>query len=289
MVIFIPKSGKNNYESVSSFRPISLLSTLGKILEKIIHRRLLHHSGANNWFNSRQHGFRNNRSTISALHELVSKIEYGFSQRANIGCLLLDIKGAFDNVTHEGILRCLKKKDCPKYLFNLVSGFLSKRTGTLQIHDIVKICGIHKGCPQGSPLSPFLWNIVCDEILSKNFPPGVYIQGFADDISLVKTGVTSESIQCPLQVAADIVIEWAMSHKMEISADKTELIVFSRRQHGDTGFNIKINSTLIKPSSQVKHLGLVLDKRLSWHAHITTKCSNAKQTIFNLRRLSKLT
>jgi ribonuclease HI len=288
-VIIIPKSGKSDYESVSSFRPISLLSTFGKILEKIIHRRLLHYSEVKNWFNCFQHGFRSNRSTISALHELVSKIEYGFSQKANTGCLLLDIKGAFDNVTHQGILRCLKKKDCPEYLFNLIAGFLSERTATLQLNDKVKICKVQKGCPQGSPLSPFLWNVVCDEVLSKKFPPGVYIQGFADDISLTKTGVTAESIQFPLQVAADIVLQWSLSHKMEISANKTELIVFSRRQRNNCDINVTINGTIIQPSLQVKHLGLVLDQRLSWHAHILAKCIKTKQTIFHLRRLSKLT
>ena len=66
---------------------------------------------------------------------------------------------------------------------------------------------MQKGCPQDSPLAPFLWNVVCDEVLFKNFTPGVYIQGFADDIALVKTGVASESIQFSLQVAADILIE----------------------------------------------------------------------------------
>ena len=282
MVIIIPKSGKSDYESVSSFRPISLLSTFGKILEKIIHRRLLHYSEVKNWVNCFQHGFRSNRSTISALHELVSKIEYGFSQKANTGCLLLDIKGAFDNVTHQGILRCLKKKDCPEYLFNLIAGFLSERTATLQLNDKVKICKVQKGCPQGSPLSPFLWNVVCDEVLSKKFPPGVYIQGFADDISLTKTGVTVESIQFPWQVAADIVLQWSLSHKMEISANKTELIVFSRRQRKNCNIKVTIKSTIIQPSLQVKHLGLVLDQRLSCHAHILAKCTKTKQNHFQL-------
>ena len=227
--------------------------------------------------------------TISALHEVVSKIEYGFSQKAHTGSLFLDIKGAFDNVTHAEISDCLKRKECPIYLLNLIQGFLSERTATLQLNDKIEICEVHKGCPQGSPLSPFLWNVVCDELLSKKLPPGVHIQGFADDISLMKTGVAVESIQIPLQQAADIVIEWANSHQLEISADKTELIVFSRRRRLVVDVVININGTLIREVTQVNHLGLTLDQTLSWHAHIVAKCSKAKQSIFNLRRLSKLT
>jgi hypothetical protein len=167
IVIIIPKIGKSDYESVSSFRPISLLSTFGKILEKIIHRRLLHFSHTHNWFSSQQHGFRSNHSTITALHDVVSKIECGFSQKASTACLLLDIKGAFDNVTHQGIISSLQNKKCPGYLLSLIASFLSERTATLQLNDKVRICAVHKGCPQGSPLSPFLWNVVCDEVLSK--------------------------------------------------------------------------------------------------------------------------
>ena len=289
LVIIIPKSGKSDYESVSSFRPISLLSTFGKVFEKILLRRLQYFSNQHDWFNCRQHGFRSNCLTISALHEVVSKIEYGFSQKAHTGSLFLDIKGAFDNVTHAGISDCLKRKECPIYLLNLIQGFLSERTATLQLNDKIEICEVHKSCPQGSPLSPFLWNVACDELLSKKLPRGVHIQGFADDISLMKTGVAVESIQIPLQQAADIVIEWANSHQLEISADKTELIVFSRRRRLVVDVVININGTLIREVTQVNHLGLILDQTLSWHAHIVAKCSKAKQSIFNLRRLSKLT
>ena len=98
-----------------------------------------------------------------------------------------------------------------------------------------------------------------------------------------------ESIQFPLQMAADIVVNWASTHQMEISADKTELIFFCRRQRRDVELNITINGTRIHPSPQVRHLGVILDHRLSWRAHIAAKCSKAKQNIFNLRRLSKLT
>ena len=198
LVAVIPKVGRSDYKLPSSFRPISLLSTLGKVLEKIIQRRLVFLSDSHKWLSDRQHGFRHGHSTITALHEVVSRIEEGFSHGAYTSCLLLDIKGAFDNITHQGIIDCLVKKGCTSYLVNILKGFLFNRTALLQLNDNSLLCHLHKGCPQGSSLSPFLWNVVCDDILASVLPKGVHIQGFADDISLIKTGITMESMQYPL-------------------------------------------------------------------------------------------
>ena len=76
----------------------------------------------------------------------------------------------------------------------------------------------------------FLWNVVCDDILASVLPKDVHIQVFADDISLVKTGIRMEWMQAPLQKASDIVLEWAFKHFLEISAEKTKLIVFGSQR-----------------------------------------------------------
>ena len=134
------------------------------------------------WFNPNQHGFIKGKSTISAVEELTQDIEKGFKQKVFTACLFLDIKGAFDNVQHASIIDTLKKKKCPKYLTGLISSFLSDRSVILKLGTHNLEVKTTKGCPQGSLLSAFLWNIIADSTFSLPFNAGVKLRGYADDL-----------------------------------------------------------------------------------------------------------
>ena len=109
-VLIIPKPHKEDYTDPSAYRPISLLSVLGKCLEKIILRRLNYLANEQGWLSNNQHGFRNGFSTISAIDSLTRQIHHGFNCKTYSACVLLDIKGAFDNVWHVAIIKSLIKK-----------------------------------------------------------------------------------------------------------------------------------------------------------------------------------
>ena len=159
-VIILPKQGKNDYSDPSVFRPICLLPALGKMLEGVILNRILKLSDLSNWISSSQHGFRKGKSTITALEDLTKQINIGFQKKRYTSCVLLDIKGAFDNAWHPSIITNLKKKNCPDYLIKWIFNFLNQRTATLRLFDQKLETCIKIGCPQGSPLSPFLWNLL---------------------------------------------------------------------------------------------------------------------------------
>ena len=168
-VAIIGKVNKQSYDSLQSFRPISLGSNLSKLLEKIILGRLSWFSSTHSWLSSNQHGFREGKSTESAAHSLVSPIETGFAARQNSACAFLDIKSAFDSVWHTAIIAALVKRSCPLYLLKIVGNFLADRTALLSHRGVNFRKSLSLGCPQGGVMSPFLWIILIDDVLRQQF------------------------------------------------------------------------------------------------------------------------
>ena len=288
-VLTIPKPGKPDYSDPKAYRPISLLPVLGKVLEKVILARLQYHDSVTNWFSENQHGFRSGKSTVTALQALIKQASHGFNMKAFTACALLDIQGAFDNTWHDSIIANLEKNNCPRYLNKMIQSFLSERTAVMQLHETEITVDIERGCPQGSTLSPMLWNIVIDDALRLNLPPGVKIQAFADDLIITKTGCAQLPLQQAIQRATDQLINWGKGMKLEFSGPKTELIIFTRKQKTFDDFHITVNGIKIDASPTVKYLGVTLDSKMTWKDHIELKCIKTKQTIMNLRRYSKLT
>ena len=288
-ILTIPKPGKPDYSDPKAYRPISLLPVLGKVLEKVILARLQYLETAANWLSENQHGFRSGKSTVTAIEALIKQANHGFSMKAYTACALLDIQGAFDNTWHDSIITNLEENKCPKYLNKIIYSFLSERTAVMQLHETETLIQIEKGCPQGSTLSPMLWNIVINDALKLNLPPGVKIQAFADDLIITKTGCAKSSLQEALQKAVDQLTQWGKRIKLEFSGPKTELIIFTRKRKTFDDFYITVNGIRINTSPTAKYLGVTLDSKMTWKDHIDLKCIKTKQAIMNLRRYSKLT
>ncbi|GBN17040.1 hypothetical protein AVEN_168574-1 [Araneus ventricosus] len=111
------KGGKDQ-RLASSYRPISLLPTIGKVLEKLMTHRLTYHLESTNSLNERQHGFREGKSVDTAIIELLSKIQTTRRDDKHVLVLSIDIKGAFDNLQHRAILKSL---DASTYPINIDS------------------------------------------------------------------------------------------------------------------------------------------------------------------------
>ena len=288
-VVIIPKPGKDNYEKVGSYRPICLLPALGKILEKIILTRLDHFATTESWFNPSQHGFIKGKSTITAVGELTQDIEKGFSQKVFTACLFLDIKGAFDNVCHASIIDTLIRKKCPRYLTELIFSFLSNRSVILTLGTHSLEVQVSKGCPQGSLLSPFLWNLIADTAFSLPFYAGVKLRGYADDLWMYKSSGSLSSLKFSLEEGYKTFIDWATRHKLEIAKDKLSVMLFNRRRSSTNGFQVTLDDRIIYPSNLIQHLGFTINPTLNWKLHIEEKCLKAKKSIFFLKRISNLT
>ena len=184
-ITVLKKPNKETYKTPKSFRAISVLDTLGKILEKILYERLNWLSKENSWFKGNQHGFREGKGTESAMHSLSQVIENNFSKKEYTTVLFLDISGAFDCAWPSAILAALAKRKCPTYLLRFIKSLFENRTARLSHGQYTFLYHVLIECPQGGILSPFLWTILAEEIIKSYFNFSFKIISYADDIALV--------------------------------------------------------------------------------------------------------
>ncbi|GBN28752.1 Putative protein in type-1 retrotransposable element R1DM [Araneus ventricosus] len=163
-IILFHKHGKSKTEA-SSYRPISLLPTICKVLEKLLTQRLNFHLEKNNRLSNLQYGFREGKSTEMAITKLLDTIHKGKSRGDHVLVLSIDIKGAFDNIQHNAIVSYLDNSKCPENIVNIFKNLLQNRKVILNTSEEPAIRDQKQGCTQGSCSEPALWNLVANEIL----------------------------------------------------------------------------------------------------------------------------
>nr|CAH0109609.1 unnamed protein product [Daphnia galeata] len=209
---------------------------------------------------SSQHGFRKNRSTGTAAHQLVSFIESAFSEKKVCATAFLDIKSAFDSAWHPAILTALAGRGCPTYLLKMVNSFLSKR----QAYDLFRT----------------------------SFPFPVKMFGYAHAIGLLVVATTHKDPVIAtqyLQLACNSVGNWFSMRKLFLSAIKTVFVLFSRKAVPLNNFSVDINSVKIYPSLTATFLGLIFDANLKWANNVQSKFASAKRTMMAVREPTRRT
>ena len=144
---------------------------------------------------------------------------------------MLDIKGAFDHAHHPTLIIALYNKGCPIILIKLIFNFLTNRKACFYLNGSTLSTPVTKGCPQGSILSPLLWNVYVDEIFRLPLPSGMRIFGFADHIAIWKTEANVVNLQQNLQKAIDSILQWGKKQRLTFSENKTEMIIFTRKRN----------------------------------------------------------
>ena len=189
LVIPILKNGKPASEP-NSYRPVSLISCVSKLMEKMVAGRLYWQLEKQNKLKNLQSGFRKGRST----EDLILKIEHTVratlvNQKVNMS-VFFDLKQAFDNVNHNLLLYKAAKAGINGRMLCWLEKFLDNRTFQYIIDNSKsQIKSIKRGLPQGSALSPLLFNIM---MIDLPFIENVEVMDFADDIAITATAKTVE-------------------------------------------------------------------------------------------------
>lgn len=292
--IALKKPGKNkaDYTKPGAYRPISLLNTMGKILETVMAKRLSFLAESFRLLPDCQFGARTRRSTETALEFLTEQIHTVWNQgRDKVASLLsLDVASAFPTVSHKRLIHDLRMKGIPLWITNWVNSFLVDRTTTLAINGRrSEAFAMETGVPQGSPLSPILYLFYNADLLTVCNITGkrTSTMGFADDINILAYGISTEANCRALLKTHDVCEKWARTHGAKFNPDKYDLLHLTR---SPKKFNIKktitIQGNVIKPKEEIRILGLQFDSKLNWKAHL--KKIQRKMTTQKLA-LSRLT
>jgi hypothetical protein len=283
---------KKDKQHPSSYRPISLLSCLGKLLEKIIKQRLMLEIERRNILPKHQAGFRSGKSTIYNIVRL-ERFAQGQLRRArrrrHSAVILFDIKAAFDSVWHDGLIYKLNDLRLPQYIINYLISFLQNRSAAIEIENILsRPFNLMSGTPQGSPLSPLLYIIYTADSMN-GLPTHTEHGLFADDTALWTSANTMTSLSSRLQQSIDAFESWCRSWKLKLQPTKTELIHFSihPRKKYKHPVEVKVENTIIKPLDYTRYLGVIIDKKLNWRKHLDHIETRIALRISLLRYLSR--
>ena len=272
-----------------SWRPISILPTLSKICESIVHHRLLAHLIDNNIITERQAAYLPKDSTTNQLLYMVHQIKLSWSRKQISHACFLDISSAFDAVWHSALLEKLAQINVTNSPFRLLKSYLSGRSACTVVDGKVSDClPVEAGVPQGSRLGPLLFIIFINDIISnlESTP-----QIFADDTTLLTSGdETHETTSLLNRDLAKIAI-WGKKWKVKFNSDKTKDMIFSKKIINNS-LPLIFDGDIADRCGKHKHLGITLTPDLSWDVHINNiiKQVNLKLSmIYSVRQLSRQT
>ncbi|GFV52205.1 RNA-directed DNA polymerase from mobile element jockey [Trichonephila clavipes] len=226
-IIFpILKPGKNK-NIPSSYRPISLLSTLSKIAESIILTRLKDFLYTNNIINPNQCGFTNKLSTLHPLLNLTEAISEGFQSKKSTGAVFLDIQKAFDRVWLTELTYKLINYNIPPPLVFLLHSYNSNRSYQVRVKDTLSTTKfINCGVAQGSLLGPLLFNLFINDIPEYTLTK---LNMYADDTAVHTTFKRISSVTFALNKHLKLLEKYYDRWKISINVEKSAAVLFTKK------------------------------------------------------------
>ena len=285
MVVPIFKENGSSLEC-SNYRPISLLSNLNKIFEKIMHKRLYEFLEKNECIFKNQFGFRKSHSTNHALINLTEDIRNSLDN-GFISCgVFIDLRKAFDTVDHDILIKKLRHYGVRGIALDWFKSYLNNRRQFVTINGISSNeLSMNYGVPQGSVLGPLLFLIYINDL-------NIAIQHstvrhFADDTNLLFHNKNPKQLTKHMRIDLKNLCNWLRANKISLNASKTELLIFrSNRKVINYDIKIKIDGKKIVPSKFVKYLGLYIDCHLNWSFQcdvLATKLSRSAGMLSKIR------
>ena len=266
IVVPILKPDKHGSDPLD-YRPISLTSSLCKLMERMVNARLSWFLEVNNIFTNEQCGFRKYRSAVDHLLTIDTIARSTFTQGRCLGAVFFDIEKAYDTAWRHGILVKAYKYGIRGCLGHFLQNFLTDRFFRVRIgNELSERFPLINGVPQGSVLSVALFALMINDI-GNTLPQCIGRSLFVDDFAIWCSSRNAISVQRQLQLAINRLNEWTNMNGFRFSVTKTTSMHFCCRRHCPA-MVLRMNGISIYPSSEARFLGLILDSRLTYRPHL---------------------
>lgn len=282
--LLLLRKGNKPPSNPSSFRPICLLDTEGKLYEHLLLERLNEDIIRTGGLSPQQFGFRRGCQTVDAVISVLDIAREAKSQRKICAAITLDVRNAFNSASWQLILEELRKREMDESLITIIASYLSERKLLLETKEGVKYSSINSGVPQGSVLGPTLWNILYDSLFKIKLPEEATLVGFADDVVLIIKAKNEEILTNTANRSLLRVSDWMESKHLELAPEKTEAVVLTSRRKMEP-ITFDLNGTVIRPSKAIKYLGVWLDTKMTFAEHVSKTITKGEKTVSALASL----
>jgi len=278
-IIPIYKSKESNL--LNNYRPISLLSSISKIFEKVLYKRL--YNFIKNKLSDKQYGFRAKHSTIQAVTEMYADIVESLDNKSMTIASFLDLSKAFDTINHNILIYKLQMYGVRGIALNWFKSYLENRKHYIlyKMHSSV-ISNITCGVPQGSVLGPLLFIIYINDLpLCLDKSKCVL---FADDTTIYTSSSDVSTLYDNLNANLYIVSDWLRANKLSLNVNKTTYMLFKPNQYVNIdNFVLQIGNNVVEKVQCTKFLGLHIDDKLQWTSHIKHCKAKISSSLYAIR------
>lgn len=285
MVIPILKPGKDPQDTLA-YRPIALTSCVKKTFERILKTRLEWWIEKNAILPPHQHGFRRSHSTMDNLATITLDILDHFICKEDTILISLDLSKAYDMVCPKILLNKLLELKVP--MSRLLYELVRKKNLYIQTEN-----GIHgprtsyMGLPQGSPLSPLLFNIYTSDLKNYVEDSSIKILQYADDICIFCHCARIDQGMNKAERAMEKINNWIFDKGFSISENKSSITVFSRKHKLPVEEVVNLAGLQFPLRDQVKILGLWMDRKMTWKKHVQYVVKKCERSVNILRSLTR--
>ena len=271
---------KDEKTDPGNYRPISLLSTINKIMEKVMYKRVISFLNRFKILYKYQFGFRENYSTVQAVIEITDNILSELEKKNMVAGIYLDLSKAFDTVDHTILLHKMKHYGIRGLPLKWFQSYLSNRQQyTVANGAKSELRQVEYGVPQGSVLGPLLFLIYVNDISASTGENKLRL--FADDSNVFVIAKDPATLKTNMIKVILNLCEWFNANKLTINMKKTAYTIFTSNSKVPGSLNnIMINGTKVDRVQSVKYLGMTLDEKLNWKEHtekLLTKLTKTNQ------------
>ena len=276
-----PVFKKGDKSNISSYRPVCSLSSFSKIFEKIVYNRMLHFIDKHEILSKSQFGFRKNVSTETALANFIDYVHKGLTAKHNVGAIFMDLSRAFDVMDHNILEIKLKHCGFRGTFLKFLMSFVRNRKYFVNINGMnSNTRTVNIGVPQGSTLGPLLFLLYINDM--KNCSSILQFTQFADDTTSAYSCKNLLDLQQILEREILKVTHWLAANKLILNLTKTHCMLFTFKREQQK-LEIQINDTFIEEKTVTSFLGVQIDNKLNWKAHIAHICNKVSKAIAILR------
>ncbi|KAK3092504.1 hypothetical protein FSP39_003753 [Pinctada imbricata] len=279
----IPVHKKGSKSDTTNYRPISLLSCIGKIFERVMFKHFYNHLNSNKLLHNMQSGFLPGHSTTFQLIDIYHHICLALDHKEYLGFTFCDISKAFDRVWIKGLIHKLNAYGFKGEILKWISSYLTNRSQQVILNQCSSTIGRPTaGVPQGSVLGPLFFLVFINDLPDA-------IEGlsrlYADDTSVSHSSSSLSEIERNTNLDMTNITKWSKDWLVEFNPAKTKVLVFGADDNELENLTFIFDNIPINPVHSHKHLGITFDNNGKWTSHIDDIVTKVSKLIAVFRKI----